>query len=295
MNKVVDELISQGLIIEDVQNTIDYLSYNTSWKMLKPSRNMLEGFTNDAYVAVTFSDIRHAGLVDYYFNMSYDMLVRNFEHQLKVHISREYQLLSESEKFHLNKEIKDEKLEKYCNDNKVCNLLNANDFDCLDVFYFASLYELVNIYNDNFNNTMNYKYVNKNIKNIRNYLYHHRNILEFRDENYIENKRINQNKINKYEKIFDISFDKKEKKFLKNHGSRSNIFLILALIDNVEYFLNQSVHTRKMYQYTLKNFNSNYQKSKYYFNKGSEKKEWAKLYFSILDKLILNFEENNLI
>ncbi len=289
VQKVIDNLKEKGLIINDEINTIEYLEYNTTWQLLKPSREMFKGFQNGKYNNLTFDDIRMGGLVNFYYSRAFEILIKTFEHQIKVYLSRIYSLKNKVDKQKINNDIKlyiEKKQKKFINKiNEIEKTLKNPNFEFFQLYDYYYLSDLIAIYNNIFKEK---KFIEPKINNIRNKVSHHDNLLYFDTKQKLkpvqEREQVQEKILNT---IFSDTWSEEKyetKKYIKKNYNKFLLTEQIYLIDLVHYFLSKNDCTFKMKKYVFNDFIRELEKSIKYYQKLNCTNEWLDEIFIIIMK-----------
>ncbi|WOO89025.1 hypothetical protein RZE84_08960 [Mollicutes bacterium LVI A0075] len=257
-----------------------YIKYNTSWNMLKQSRNILhlnvpvEG----KYNGISFFDMRTAGLVHFYFNSAIESVVKEFEHCVKVYMSDVYENALDTEKDRVINRLQHTNF----NYNKQGIMLDKENL--FELYSFATLSELIHVYKilKSKIKSVNMPKIDGNISNVRNTIYHHNNVL-------IENKQSNNPHVDleRIESLSNQGFSLEITNYLSINYKYNTLRLITDMIDHVSFFLSRDECTAKRKEYMIEKLESDIRSSEYYYNK-LEQKRWVQIYYETIQLLIKN-------
>lgn len=188
MQRIIDDLKTKGLRFEDEDAARDYLTYNTTWGMIRKSINLSNRPNN--YTNFTFNEIKELAKIEYYYKRASIILVNTLEHQLKVAINAEYQSMDDLQRNNYNQEVCQNVKRninkfkynvsvknKFGDFMKFQNDLNSNIevYELFDVLYFSDLLEIYNKLED----YGNVEPITKSITELRNTVYHHDEVLRY--------------------------------------------------------------------------------------------------------------------
>lgn len=134
MIKKVNDLEAKGFIFnneEDKEDFKNYITSNTTWEILELSKRLMP------FDELNFYNVRNAGLCDYYFNKALFPVVKQFEHNLKVHMNFLYTKSTPQNK---------QKINEICK-KSTYKFTKAKINKISDIFPVATLSELINTYN----------------------------------------------------------------------------------------------------------------------------------------------------
>lgn len=284
MERIINLLEVQGMTFNVGTDTKEsankYIKYNTSWNMLKQSRNILylNVPSEEKYRGISFCDVRTAGLVHFYFNIAIESVVKEFEHCLKVYMSDIYENASDEEKHAVTDKLQHVPF----NYNKQKITLDRDNV--FELYSFATLGELLQVYKKMRSKikSSNMPKIDGKISNIRNTIYHHNNVL-------IENKRDNNPNIDmtRINELSNQGYSEEIINYVCVNYQYNTLRLILDMIEHVDFFLSRDQCTLKRKEYLFKKLQKDIQKSEYYHNKLKEKR-WVKIYYNALYQLLDN-------
>lgn len=227
MEKLVHHLRTEGMLFEENDNAVDFLTYNICWVELKSAKRFMyskiSGNVNigrNKYDDITFRNIRKAGLCDFYFDRLVKILIFNLEHDLKVFISEIYESLCKNDKAEVNNGIiSDYKKQRFKYGSKF-----APPHTILNIFKYATFTELIRVFNSYLfmkQDVIKVK-VNDNISTkLRNSIMHHNKTLLENEKS----KNRSLKRINNFCKNYDLDLSDKTKKYLEYNPNTSNIFM----------------------------------------------------------------------
>lgn len=258
-----------------------YITYNTSWSMLKRSQNLLKfNKKQDGYKNITFEDIKVVGMTNYYYSQMLKPLVENFEHDLKVYMSHQITKLSGKDREDYEKQLFNYVDSHY---NHAIRKISKNKNILFNLHDVLTLGELIDINNFMTIYDENILLIDRKVKNLRNDLYHHTNVLTFyaknRDEGLVSSEII---PILNY---FNVKLSKKQLKLLSCDYHYNNLVQILKMLYYSDYFLSQDICCKKRKDYMYTHLNQNLVKTinKYNIIDKSKKVDWVETNLSVLD------------
>lgn len=286
MDSIIQSLENKGMNFTDdfsKRDAVDYISYNTSWNMLKKSRNLIKiEQGTEKYSTVRFIDIINAGHSNYYYSCMLKPLIDNFEHNIKVYMSSEYMKLGSDEKIKYN-----ELLHKYIDEHHLVKIqsITKNDKSILklhDKLMLNNLIEICNMMSQINPNLMNF---DTNISRLRNKLYHHENVLKKHNYPHDTEKYIRE--ITPVLDYFNVTLTKREIKILSKDVDYNELVWILKIFYYVDKLLSQHITTarRKDYMYNQMDYYLDKVKEKYELIDSNIKQEWVLANLSIIEKI----------
>lgn len=287
MQEIIERLEKQGMSFEVENDTKDsackYIKYNTSWNMLKQSRNILylNVPSEKKYLGVSFYEIRTAGLVHFYFNQAIEIIVKEFEHGLKVYMSDVYQSATEEERSKVFNKVKVKCKFAYKDKN-----IEISEADFFEIYTFATLKELVSVYKVMRNKTTSYTMpvIDSKITRLKNSIYHHNNVL-------FENKSVDNSNICKFyrAKMKEKGLNDEIIDYLEINYQYNSLRFILDMMMHVDFFLSRDECTSKRKKYMYTNLKEKLDTSNRYYKK-LKNKSWVTIYFESIGILINHLE-----
>lgn len=283
MNKVIKSLEEKNMkFINEYEKQLaeKYITYNTSWSMLKRSQNLLNFNKKvDGYKNISFEDIKIAGMTNYYYSHMLKPLVENFEHNLKVYMSHQFTRLDPKDRKKYEKELYTF-IDK--NDNAKIRKIKKDDKMLFKLHDKLMLSELIHIHDLMRTYDKNILYIDWRVKNIRNKLYHHENILTMNKNH--QDKNMVYIEVIPILNHFDVLLTKKQLKNLSFDYYYNDLVQILKLLYYVDFFLSQDecCKKRKDYMYAHLEQNLNKTMKKYDTLSKVKKEEWVETNLSIL-------------
>lgn len=289
MESVTNTLEEKGLKFDNDFTKIDatnYISYNTSWNMLKKSQNLLvKSATSLPYANIRFMDFLNAGQTNYYYNNMLKPVIDNFEHNLKVYMSTQYMKLSE-----IQKETYKHKLFKYVDNHHIEKIreVEKNNKTLFKLHDSLMLYNLIEISNILCTVEESIISFDSNISKLRNKLSHHENVLkEHRNWHDVNKYNIEIGPIMEY---FGIVVTKQEEKVMCKEHNYNELLWTIKLFYYVDVLLSQNNSTIKRKEYMYNHTIDYLLKSKQKYEKIEPKlrQKWVNTHFSIIEKILLS-------
>ncbi len=139
MERLIEQLESK-VLFKDNEFANEYLSYNTTWSMIKRNRVLLN---INPVTRIVFEDLVIISKFEQHYSDAFRIVSRKIEHYIKVNISRRYQNLNTTLREETDKQILEIwDLQKY---KKLRSQLSSNDiFEIINNLYYSELVKINN-------------------------------------------------------------------------------------------------------------------------------------------------------
>lgn len=286
LNYNITILKEEGMIFDGKCNELsasNYINYNTTWGMLQRSTKQfsmyMRGNSIDTpYSGITFYEVIQAGLLDYYYNDFLSVIIKEFEHSLKVLMNRIYSSLEQEEMEYIDYHV------SYYNFSFRDSLYNTERqyYVLEDIFNYATLYELIDIFTIYFYDKQKVITISfdKAIASfIRNKVYHHDVALngEFKDT-YYEYKDV----IEEMDQI-PFTFTAKETDYLMKNKQENYCYLAVKLVLVTSQMLKAHPNLDYRRASFFNKIEDNFKKCQTTLTKTNKYDDWVYTHFNILN------------